>query len=183
MIYTCAELVNKLGSFSKISTAIKRGEYFKISHGLYSDESPFISELENIFARYPNSILTLQSAFAFYNMSDYVPNKYVVATSQGAHKIQNSKVEQVYITDKILEIGKETVQTKYGVINIYNKERLLIELFRFKNKLSYSYFREIVNSYRQLFKEEQIDISKLVKYCSLFKNGQSIRNQIQEVIL
>ena len=183
MIYTTTELVNILGSFAKIRTAIKRGQYFKVSYGLYSDKSPYLGELENLFARYPSAILTLQSAFAFYEMSDYVPNKYVVATTQNAHKIKNDKVKQIYISSELLNIGKVTVTTKYGVINIYDKERMLIELFRMKSKLSYPYFKEIINSYREMFKEDIINNNKLVKYCSMFKNGNSIRKQIEEVVL
>lgn len=183
MIYKCSELIKKLGGFNKIKAAVKRGEYFKVSHGLYSDISPFLQELENLFIRYPNAILTLQSAFSFYEMSDYVPNKYVVATSQKSHKINNDKVEQIYITKELLNIGKTIMKTKYGFVNIYDKERMLIELFRLKSKLSYSYFKEIVNSYRSLVKEEMIDINKLVKYCSMFKCGDSIKKQIREVIL
>ena len=183
MVYTCSELLNKLGSFSKINASIKRKEYFKVSYGLYSDKSPFLCELESIFIRFPNAVLTLQSAFAFYGMTDYVPEKYVVATSQGAHKIKSDKVQQIYITDELLDIGKIVVKTDDGVINIYDKERMLIELFRLKSKLSYSYFKEIVNSYRGLVKEEKIDFNKLTEHCSKFKNGQSIRKQIQDIIL
>lgn len=183
MIYTSSELINILGSYAKITTAVKKGKYYKISHGVYSDKSPYLSDLENIFARYPNAVLTLQSAFAYYEMSDYVPSKYIVATSQKAHRIINDKVKQIYISDGILDIGKTVVKTQYGTINIYDLERMLIELLRFKKKLPYSYFKEIVNSYRELFKKEKIDNNKLIKYCSMFSNGQSIRKQIQEIIL
>ena len=183
MVYACSELVNKVGGYNKLSSAIKRGEYFKVSHGVYSDKPPSLSELENIFIQYPNSVLTLQSAFAFYEMSDYIPDQYVVATSQKAHKIINTKVNQIYITDELLNIGKTVVETKNGFINIYDKERMLIELIRFKSRLPYSYFKEVVNSYRKLFIEEKIDINKLLKYCSMFKNGENIKRYIQEVII
>lgn len=183
MIYETSDLLEKLGGFSQINTAVKRGDYFKISHGLYSDRSPYLSELENIFARYPNAVLTLQSAFAFYELSDYVPDKYVVATSQKAHRIICDKVEQIYITDELLNIGKTTIPTKHGFINVYDKERMLIELFRLKSKLPYSYFKEVVNSYRELFKNEEIDNNKLVTYCSCFKKGINVLKKIQDAVL
>ena len=66
MIYSTEELKKTLGSNYKIKSKIQNGELFKISHGIYSDESPYLSELENIFKRYPNAILTLQSAFSYY---------------------------------------------------------------------------------------------------------------------
>ena len=91
MIYTYAELENKLGGYHKVKLAIKNGDYFKISHGKYSDKSPYLSEIENIFAQYPNSILALQSAFSFYDLSDFVPDKYVVATANVNIRVGNDK--------------------------------------------------------------------------------------------
>ena len=154
-----------------------------MSHGVYSDESPYISELENLFMRFPNAVLTLQSAYEYYGMSDYVPDKYVIATSQNAHKINNSKVDQIYITNVLLDIGKTIINTQYGTINVYDKERLLIELFRFKNRISYNYYKEIVRSYRKLALQEQLDLNKLIKYCKYFAHGDDIKQRIQEVIL
>jgi len=182
MIYTSEELKNKLGSFNKIKSAVKNKQYYRISYGLYSDKTPFLSELENIFARYPNTVLTLESAYAFYELSDYVPSKYVIASSQKAHKININKVKQIYLTKDLLDIGKVVITTKYGTINIYDKERLLIELFRLKSKFSYPYFKEVINSYRNLYKETNIDTNKLNKYCSYFKNGESLRRQIENII-
>ena len=183
MIYTNEQLRFKLGSYCKIKTAVKRGEYFKVSHGLYSDESPYLNEMESIFARYPEAILTLESAFEYYEMSDYIPDKYIVATSQKAHRIDNNKVEQIYISKHILDIGKTVVKTQYGSINVYNKERLLIELFRLKKKLSFDYYKAIVAYYRTIAKTDELDFYTVVKYCREFKNGDSLLRQIREVIL
>ncbi len=183
MTYTYEEMIKILGNYFKVREAIDKGDYFKVSYGIYSDKSPNLSELEGLFLRYPNAVLTLESAFATYEMSDYIPNKYILATSQKAHRIENTKVKQIYMTKEILNIGKETIKTKYGSINIYDKERMLIELFRLKSKLSYPYFKEIINSYRELYKNEKIDSSKIAYYCSLFKNGESLRKRIEEVII
>ena len=183
MLYSYAQLIDKLGSFQKLKEAIKKGKYCKVAHGIYSDNGPYLCECECIFARFPNSVLTLQSAFYFYDLSDYVPDKYVIATSQKAHKINNKKVVQIYMTDDLLNIGKTTVKTQYGFLNIYDKERMLIELFRLKSKLGYDYFREIVNSYRKLVKCNEINTKNLVEYAKEFKNGYSILKQIQDVVL
>lgn len=182
MLYSYCELEKRLGNYSQVKKAVESGKYFKVAHGYYSDEDTNINELEVLFATYPNAILTLEGAFAFYDMSDYIPEKYVIATSQKAHKINNNKVKQLYISDELLNIGKEKVKTKYGFINIYDKERMLIELFRLKSKLSYDYFKEVINSYRKLVMEDQLDIPKLLGYLSLFSNGVSLTKQIRDVV-
>ena len=183
MLYTYKELEEKLGNYSKVKKAVDDGLYIKVSHGIYTDESPNLSELESIFKRYPNTILTLESAFSYYDIYDYIPDKYVVASAQKAHKISNKKGNQLFMSDELLNIGKTRIKTKYGFINIYDKERLLIELFRLRSKLPYPYFKEIVNSYRELLKNDLIDVNKLASYCSKFKNGENLKKRIQEVVL
>ena len=183
MIYTLKQLRKKYKYTYNINKAINDGEIIRIGHGLYSTDNPAIYELEIIFAKYPNSILCMQSAFAYYDVSDYIPTKYYIATSQNAHKIENEKVCQFYMTNDILNIGKQTIKTRFGYINIYDRERMLIELIRLKSKFDYSYYKEIVNSYRELAKDNQLDNNKIIKYCSCFKNGDNIRKTIQEVIL
>ena len=100
MIYTAGELKLSLGGFAQINNAVKKGKYHKISHGLYTDESPFLSEPENIFARYPNAILTLESAFEYYDMFDYIPDFYVVVTPLKSHRIRNQKSTPVLYVKK-----------------------------------------------------------------------------------
>lgn len=183
MLYTCRELINKLGSFSKVTLAVKRGEYFKLSHGVYCDESPNIHEVESLFLKYPNAILTLESAFAYYDLSDYIPEKYVLATPHNAHIIKDKKVEQIFMTNDILGIGKIKVSNQFGTINIYDKERLLIEVIRFRNRISYSLFKEVINSYRELVKNEELDLTKLLDYLRKIKRGKTIQKHIQEIVM
>ena len=182
MIYTYSELQKKLGYYQLFKEAINGGKYFKVGRGIYSDQETNLNERELIFATYPNAVLTLESAFSFYDLSDYVPVKYVIATSQKAHKIINDKVQQLYYSDNLLDIGKTRVKTQFGYINVYDKERMLIELFRLKHKLPFTYYKEVVNSYRELFKDNGLNINKLVKYCHMFSSGQSILSRIQEVV-
>ena len=183
MIYTASELKTVFKNFYHIKAAIKEGKLFKAGHGLYSDRNPFLYEMELIFAKRNDGILTLQSAFAFYGLTDWIPDFYQIATKNGAHKIKNEKVKQIYMTDDILNIGKQTIKTDWGFINIYNKERLLIELFRLKSKISYPIYKEVVNSYRHLAENDELDFVKIVQYCACFIKGGSILKKIQEVIL
>ena len=183
MIYRAGELKLSLGGFAQINDAVNKGKYHKISHGLYTDEPPFLSELENIFARYPNAILTLESAFDYYDMFDYIPDCYVVVTPLNAHKIKTNKTKQLFMANDILDIGKTTIKTKYGYINIYDKERLLIELFRLKSKISYEHYKQVVRSYRKLAQQGELNYNRISDYCKKFSNGERLLEQIQEIIL
>ena len=182
MVYTWNDIVKKEGNRFFAKTAVAKGKYKKISHGIYVDSGEFISELEQLFVQYPRATLTMQSAFDYYEMSDYVPDKYYLVTPYNSHTIKNKKVSQSYMSDNIIDIGRVKVETKYGYIFIYDRERMLIELFRLKNKFPRAYFLEIIKSYRSLKEEGAISSYKLSDYCKHFKNGPKIIETIQEIL-
>ena len=183
MIRTTAQLLQTYKSHYQISLLIKKGTLTKIGHGLYSDDDIELAEVEAICARYPNAVLTMESAFAFYRLSDYVPDRYTFVTPLNAHRIQDDKVSQSFMRNEIISIGVVELKTKHGAIRIYDKERMLIELIRLKSKLAPDYFREVVHSYRDLVRDEALDFVKLQSYCKCFKKGYSLRTHIEETIL
>lgn len=182
MILKWNDIVKKEGSISKAYTSQKKQKYKKVSHGFYVEDNYYTSEVEQIFARYPRAVLTMQSAFDYYNMSDYIPEKYHIVTPYNAHTIDNPKVIQTYMDEKLMAIGKETVYTKYGYMNIFDKERMLIELFRLKSKLPHSYFLEVVSSYRTARSSGLISMKTVSEYSKHFKRGEKLLNEIQEMI-
>ena len=182
MVFTWEEIVKIEGSIGKAYRSIEKRKYKKVSHGIYVDDSEYISELEQLFVRYPRATLTMQSAFDYYELSDYVPDKYYLVTPYNSHTISNPKVSQSYMDEEMIEIGRNKVLTNYGYIHIFDKERMLIELFRLKIKLPREYFLEVVSSYRVLKSMEAISLRKVSDYCMKLKNGNKILKEIQEMI-
>ena len=58
------------------------------------------------------------------------------------------------------------------MINIYNKERMLIELIRNKNEIPFDYYKEIIGNYREIV--DELDMGLLAGYLEKFKNGKNI---------
>ena len=182
MIYTWQEIVKIEGNASKAYKSVESRKYKKVSHGIYIDDNELISELEQLFVRYPRATLTLQSAFEYYDLSDYIPEKYFLVTPYNSHTIINDKVSQSYMKEDMIEIGRQKIKTKYGYIFIFDKERMLIELFRLKVKLPKEYFLEVVSSYRILKSIEVISFGKIADYCAKITNGHKLLKEIQEMI-
>ena len=182
MVITWKDIVKKEGSVASAYASIEKRKYKRVSHGIYVDDGEYISELEQLCARYPRATLTMQSAFDYYELSDFVPDKYHLATPYNAHIINNKKVTQSYMDEQAMSIGRETLKTNYGYIRIFNKERMLIELFRLKSKLPHAYFLEIVSSYRVLKASGVISLRKVSDYCKQLKCGERILKEIQEMI-
>lgn len=116
------------------------------------------SFLEVIAVKYPYAIFTLDCAFYYHFLTDVIPKKYHIITEKDAYKIKDSKIKQYFIAKDFLDYGKETKIIHNIKINIYSKERLLIELIRYKNKLPYDYYKEIIESYRRIIHELDIEL-------------------------
>lgn len=171
MIYTHKELKNEGLDNYNINKKVEKKELYKIEKGLYSDTEKY-NKLEYIVKKYPNSIFTSESAFFYLGLTDYIPTKYFLATKHNALKIENDKIEQIFMSNHFFEVGKSERNYNNVKINIYNKERMLIELVRNKNTYSFDYYKEIINNYRE--SADKIDMSLLADYLKEFTNGKNI---------
>ena len=146
-------------------------KYLKIGHGLYCQGTIDYDSLEVIFSLYKNIIVTLNTAFEIYDMVDRNSDKYTIATVEWSRVITSINVDQIFTSKKYFSIGKTKMLYQGFYIYIYDKERLLIELIRNKHRFPYDYYKEVVNSYRKLFNNNELDINKLRKYLKHFTSA------------
>lgn len=179
MIYTHKELKELNLDNYNIERKVKNKELYKIEKGLYSDTEKY-NQLEYIAKKYSNSIFTLESAFFYLGLTDYIPNKYFLATKHNSQKIVEEKIEQIFITNHFFEVGKIELIYNNIKINIYNKERMLIELVRNKNSLPFDYYKEIIYNYREIV--DELDMSLITDYLEYFSNGRNIFETINKEV-
>ncbi len=171
MILNYQQCIELYGNDYGIRKLINENKLFKIEKGLYSDEEyyPYIAVIKK---KYPNAILTLDSALYYHSLTDVIPNKYYLATSKDAYKIKDKNVKQYFCKDEYLDYGKETIVVHDIDVNIYNKERLLIEVIRYKNKLPYDYYKEIIHSYRNIIND--LDIQQIEEYAIILPKSKMV---------
>lgn len=180
MIYSYQEILKKLGSRNNIEKALKSKKIFRLKNNVYSD-SEIVNPIVIISKKYKGAIITMDSAFYYYNLTDVIPKKVHVATSRNARKINDSAdVIQYYMNDNILNQGKIQVDVKGNKVNMYDKERLLIELIRKKALIPFDYYKEIIANYRQI--SDDLDMYKIEEYVGLFKNEVNLFDILQREV-
>ncbi len=179
MLYYFNELSKKGLSRNQIEKKVKNKELFKISRGIYSDEE-YPNDLSVIVKKYPNVILTLNSAFYYYELTDKIPEYYYLATDIKSYIIKESSVKQVFMKKDFLKIGLVKCKIEETEINIYDKERLLIELIRYKTKLPYELYKDVINNYRKM--KDKLDFIKIYKYANTFNSPYIIQTIEKEVM-
>lgn len=176
MLLTYQDCMKIYGTDYQLDKQLKDGNLFKIEKGVYSNVTN-VSGIDVITLKYPKGIFTLDSAFYFYSYTDVVPDKYVIATDRNSAKIKDERVVQIFCSKSFLEIGKTTMNYANSNINIYNKERLLIELIRYKNRFPFDYYKEIVTSYRKQIMN--LDIELIQDYVEKLPKSSKIMEMIQ----
>lgn len=175
MLYRTDEILKKYKTNIELEKVIKNKKIFKIDHGIYSDKE-IVDPMILFSKKYENSIITMDTAFYFYNLTDVIPDKVYLATNRNSNTIKRENIIQVWVPKEKLNVGKEKIKVNGNTINIYNKERLLVELIRKRNQIPFDYYKEIINNYRKIV--DTLDSYKIEQYIALYKNENTLGNII-----
>lgn len=179
MLYFRNELDKNKYSTYQLNKAIENKELFKVDNGLYSDVE-FVNPLEIILKKYPNAIFTSDSAYYYYDLTDVIPDYFYLATKRSDSRINDKNIKQIFIPNDLFEFGKTQIEVESVKINIYNKERMLVELIRKKNLIPFDYYKEIITNYRKEI--DTLDIYKIQEYISYYKNESSLYDTLMREV-
>ena len=139
MLYFRNELDKNKYSTYQLNKAIKEKKMFKVDKGLYSDIE-FVNPLDIINKKYPNAIFTSDSAYYFHDLTDVIPDYFYLATKRTDSRINDKNIKQVFIPNDLFELGKTQAEIENVKVNIYDEERMLVELIRKKNTIPFDYY-------------------------------------------
>lgn len=170
------QCIEKFGSKYNLKKQIGAGNIYQIEKGIYS-EKKYVSALEIISFKYPNAIFTMNSAFYYHNLSDVIPEKFYLMTRHSAAKISDRRVIQIFENSDVFELGAEYMEYNGTKIHVYNRERMLVELLRNKNKLPFDYYKEILGNYRKI--ADELNIPEIEDYAYVMPKSRMIMEALQ----
>ncbi len=179
MVYTFQEILKIYKTRKKLKDALKSGKIYKLKNNVYSNKK-YINPMIVTSKKYPHGVITMDSAFYYYNLTDVIPQKVYLATNRNSNKINDDKIKQSFMSKDILNKGKTEIMINNNKVNIYDKERLLIELIRKRSTIPFDYYKEIIRNYRQI--SDKLDMYKIEDYVSLFKNEVGLFNILQREV-
>jgi len=180
MILTYKQCIEKYGSDYMLKKEIAEGNVFPQEKGIYSLNRT-CSELEIISAKYPKAVFSGESAFYYHDLTDVIPEFYHLATVRTDGRIKDARVKQSYLQADIFDMGKIKMSYHNAEICIYDLERMLIELVRFRGRMSFDFYKEIIGNYRN--RVEEMDIAKVEEYADKFKHADKLMEIIELEVL
>ena len=176
MIYTHKECIEKYKTDYEIRKLLATGQLRRVSRGVYSDED-YESDLAIISKTYPYAVFTMNSAFYYHSLTDTIPRSYYLMTDKDATKIKDKRVCQFFDNHNSLTLGVEKKEYNGTEIRIFNRERMLVELIRNRNKFSFDYYKEIISNYRKLIYE--LDIQAVQEYAMQLPKTRLVLDTLQ----
>ena len=114
----------------------------------------------------PKSVVCLLSALSFYNLTTQVPRKVFIALPRS---VKASRIE--YPPTEVIHLSKESdltgieEHTLDGVpVRIYDKEKTVVDCFKFRNKIGMEVAIEALQDYLALSEK---NLSKLASYSKI----------------
>jgi len=139
---------------------IKPGLY-RLSEVIASDG--ITSSFIDICKAIPDGVICLLSALEFYDLTTFNPPDVYIAIphNRKAPKIIYPPVRIFYFRERFYKPGIEIINTKYGDVKIYNREKTVCDMFRYRNKLGEDVALEGLKNY---LASEYASIRKLREY-------------------
>ena len=145
---------------------IADGYVEKIRRGYYQwiDPDDF-SEVRTVIHLFPDAILCMDTALRYYGYSDRTSSNWHLAVSKDSgksrFKIDYPFVKPYYVEPAVLELGLTTGTMDGHAIRIYDKERLICDCLRYRNKMDKEIFNKAIQKY---IADPEKSIPKLMEY-------------------
>ncbi len=154
-----------------IRSMLDNGYIEKIKSGFYrltdipqTDGIPlsFIDVCKSI----PKGIICLISALEYHGLSMINPSEIYVAipNSEKPQTIEYPPVKIFYFRERFYDFGIETKKNNHEFVKIYNPEKTICDMFRYRKKLGEDLALEGLKNY---LKRKDADINKLREYAKI----------------
>lgn len=151
---------------------IKQG-YYELNEVIYPEEV-LLAKL------FPDAVIYLESALNYYGYTDRIPKAWQIAVDRDGWKTQYKKLEYpkikpFYIEKENLEIGLDLIDMDGIQIKIFNRDRTICDILRYKNKIENEVFNNAIQKY---LKDPKKNISKLYEYSKKLKVLKKVETYI-----
>ena len=180
MILSYAEAIKEYGNAYQLSRVMESGQLYKQEDGIYSTRK-YEPELSIIMKKYPKAVLTGEYAFYCHGLTNVIPEKYELATPSKSAPLKDRRIHQIYMRDDIFPLGIMEKEIDGASVRMYDRERMLIELLRNKNKMPYDLYKEILLNYRNII--DELELWRIQEYASVFPKSRMISKALDVEVL
>ena len=159
---------------------IDQGAVEKVRYGYYQwiDPEDF-SEVITVSRLFPDAVFCMETALRYYGYSDRTPTEWHLAVSKNSgksrFKIDYPFVKPYYFEPGIHELGLSIAEMDGHQVRIYDKDRLICDCLRYRNKMDREIFNKAIQSY---IADAVKNIPNLLAYASALRVQSLVKSLI-----
>ncbi len=180
-IITTKELVEIGYSAYFIKKMQEEGYLSKVKRGVYSIISNSESQYSEVKAIVSKGVLCLLSAAHLYELTTFIPKNYELAISNKSKIILPNypSIKLYFWSKKRHELGIIQKEIEGVEMEIYNKEKTICDIIKYRNKIGLDTVKEILKNY---LKQPDRNLTQLNLYAKELGNAQIITTYISLLI-
>ncbi|MBQ5607498.1 MAG: hypothetical protein IIU86_00550 [Oscillospiraceae bacterium] len=174
------ELYTEKVYYNNIQQLLAAGHIEKVRYGYYQwiDHEDF-SEVSTVIRLFPDAILCMDTALRYYGYSDRTPGEWHLAVSKDSGKsrfnIDYPFVRPYYAEQSVLELGLTSGTMDGHTVRIYDKDRLICDCLRYRNKMDKEIFNKAIRAY---IEDPTKSIPKLMEYAGPLRVKKAAKDLI-----
>ena len=167
--------------YADIAYLMNAGLIEKVRTGYYQWIDPDNqSEAATVIKLFPDGILCMDTALRHYGYSDRTPAQWHIAVSKYSNrtrfKIDYPFVKPYFVAPEVFEIGLCEQEIDGNKVRMYDKERVICDCLRYRNKMDKEIFNKAIQSY---VSDTSKSIPKLMEYSVPLRCVSLIKNIIE----
>ena len=146
------ELLPALMTARMLQKNMERGIIQRWGRGIYrlrEENLQDVPEMLMVVRKYPAAVICLVSALSFHDMTTQIPHAVDIAIPYQGNVPKSSYplIRTFRFRDAIYEAGIETHDMQGVPLKVYNREKTLVDVFRFRNRVGMDVFLEALKMY------------------------------------
>ncbi|MGG1518710.1 Abortive infection protein AbiEi [Paenibacillus oryzisoli] len=168
-------------SYYHIKKLEEMGKIVKLKRGLYAlrDTHYVVEEIVEASFFVPKGVICLYSALVHYELTTFTPSEHNFAVSRKDRKPALPNYPPIRLfsyDDDTFDIGVEKIEKEGHVIKIYDLERTICDVVKYRNKLDANVVKESLNTY---FARRNTNYTKLLKYAAKMRIKTILNNYLE----
>ena len=166
--------------YADIAFLLREGAIEKVRTGYYQwIDREDLSEVATVTRLFSDGIFCMDTALRHYGYSDRTPREWHIAVSKYSNRsrfhIDYPFVKPYFVAPGLLELGLCEQKMDGNSIRMYDKERVICDCLRYRNKIDKELFNKAIQGY---VNDTAKNVPRLMEYAVPLRCASLVQNLI-----